>query len=203
VANHCCVDSRIGRSEASGRARRSASSRFGCAARALLAALALVAFAWPEDAAASDFVGPFHLAVGGGASDQGAVGIADLGCWLGPFLPTFSYRSTIHADRGSASFKGGRLDIGLWPVKWMAIHAGGGGGVLVNEGSGGSVNRAALVAGATITFGSRDLFNYFGFGVELMLPLGTSPVESIQPAPLVMATITVQPLFFYALYALK
>jgi hypothetical protein len=32
-----------------------------------------------------------------------------------------------------------------------------------------------------------------------MLPLGSSPIESIQPAPLVMATITVQPIFPSAL----
>jgi hypothetical protein len=161
----------------------------------------LLVLAWPKQARA-DFVGPFHLALGGGTSDVGAVGVFDAGCWLGPFLPTFAYRTTIDSEQGNASFKGGRLDVGFWPVDWMALHAGGGAGLLHSEGPGGSVNRGALLAGATATFASRDRFNYFGFGVELMLPLGTSPAD-VQPAPIVMATVTIQPLFLLLLYAMK
>jgi hypothetical protein len=190
---------------------RVTSSRLGgravgraAAAWRVLALLALLAPA--ATATASEHHGPgLYLAMGGAASDVGAVGLVEVGFWFGPVLPTIIYRGTASGSRGRTEFIGGRLDLGYWPTDWLSLHAGAGGGSLDFKGTlangSPSAHRAAAVVGGTITFGSRDFMNLLGFGVEWLQPIGPrrgDPGPFAAP-PVIMFSITVQPLYLYAM----
>jgi hypothetical protein len=173
------------------------------ATRAVLL-LGLLALSWPGAAWAhrgTDHGPGLYLAAGVAASDVGTVVLAEAGFWFGPVLPTIIWRSTNSSANGTTSLEGGRLDLGLWPLDWISVHAGVGGGRLTYRAEGASASRTALVAGGTVTFGSKAYLNVIGFGAELLVPLGAAPSGPIPfaAAPSVMLSITFQPLILFAL----